>query len=120
MPATNRSSVVSTESTGDLAEPQVSDPHTVGFLLRYHRLTGEKAAIEMAKTTRKIRLGGVYDQVGFGLHRYSTDERWLLPHFEKMLYDQALFALANLNATVTDDPFFLASCKETLETSAGT
>ena len=97
--------------------PKFPTPHTVGFLLRYHRLTGEKAAIEMAKTTlRKIRLGGVYDQVGFGLHRYSTDERWLLPHFEKMLYDQALFALANLECyQVTDNPFFLASCKETLE-----
>ena len=97
--------------------PKFPTPHTVGFLLRYHRLTGEKTAIEMAETTlRKIRLGGVYDQVGLGLHRYSTDERWLLPHFEKMLYDQALFALANLEChQVTGDPFFLGSCKDTLE-----
>jgi len=97
--------------------PKFPTPHTLGFLLRYHHLTGEGKALEMVKTTlRKIRLGGVYDQVGLGLHRYSTDERWLLPHFEKMLYDQALFSLANLECyQVTGDPFFLSSCKDTLE-----
>ena len=55
--------------------PKFPTPHTLGFLLRYHHLTGEEEAVEMAaKTLRKIRLGGVYDQVGLGLHRYSTDE----------------------------------------------
>ena len=48
------------------------------------------------KTLQEIRFGGVYDQIGFGLHRYSTDKEWLLPHFEKMLYDQALLAIASL------------------------
>jgi uncharacterized protein YyaL (SSP411 family) len=97
--------------------PKFPTPHTLGLLLRHHQLTGEKHALDMVRTTlRKIRLGGVYDQVGLGLHRYSTDERWLVPHFEKMLYDQALFALANLECyQVTDDPFFLDSCKDTLE-----
>jgi uncharacterized protein YyaL (SSP411 family) len=97
--------------------PKFPTPHTLGFLLRYHHLTGEGNALEMVKTTlRKIRLGGVYDHIGLGLHRYSTDERWLVPHFEKMLYDQALFALANLECfQVTGDPFFLGSCKDTLE-----
>jgi hypothetical protein len=98
-------------------QPKFPTPHTLGFLLRYHHLTGEEKALEMVMTTLvKIRLGGVYDQVGLGLHRYSTDEKWLVPHFEKMLYDQALFALANLECfQVTDDPFFLGSCKDTLE-----
>ncbi len=97
--------------------PKFPTPHTLGFLLRYHQLTGEEEAVEMAaKTLRKIRLGGVYDQVGLGLHRYSTDERWLVPHFEKMLYDQALFSIANLEChLVTKDPFFLNACRDTLE-----
>ncbi len=61
------------------------------FLLRYNYLYGEKEALEMVeKTLRKIRQGGIYDQVGFGLHRYSTDPHWIVPHFEKMLYDQAM------------------------------
>jgi uncharacterized protein len=101
---------------GFSVRPKFPTPHTLGFLLRHHQLTGEKRALEMVTTTlREIRLGGVYDHVGLGLHRYSTDERWLVPHFEKMLYDQALFALANLECfQVTNDPFFLGSCKDTL------
>lgn len=101
---------------GFSVRPKFPTPLTLGFLLRHHQLTGEKKALEMVTTTlRKIRLGGVYDHVGFGLHRYSTDERWLVPHFEKMLYDQAFFALANLEChLVTNDPFFLDSCKDTL------
>jgi len=97
--------------------PKFPTPHTLGLLLRYHRFTGEKEAVEMVRTTlKKIRLGGVYDQVGLGLHRYSTDKEWLVPHFEKMLYDQALFALANLECyQVTGEPFFLHSCQDTLE-----
>ena len=97
--------------------PKFPTPHTLGLLLRYHRLTGEQQALKMVRTTlRKIRLGGVYDQVGLGLHRYSTDDKWLVPHFEKMLYDQALFAIANLECyQVSEDPFFLGSCKDTLE-----
>ncbi len=46
------------------------------------------------KTLRQMRLGGIFDQIGFGFHRYSTDAVWLVPHFEKMLYDQALLTLA--------------------------
>ncbi len=77
--------------------PKFPTAHNLSFLLRHHARTGEPKALRMVETTlRKIRLGGVYDHIGLGIHRYSTDERWLLPHFEKMLYDQALFALANL------------------------
>jgi uncharacterized protein YyaL (SSP411 family) len=75
--------------------PKFPTPHNVTFLLRYWRRSGDAAALEMAeKTLGAIRLGGVYDHVGFGFHRYSTDADWFVPHFEKMLYDQALLAIA--------------------------
>ena len=58
-------------------------------------------------TLRKIRLSGTYDQIGWGIHRYSTDSEWLLPHFEKMLYDQALFSIACLETfQITKNSFF--------------
>jgi len=61
------------------------------FLLRYWHRTGEPGALSMVRhTLTAMRRGGIYDHVGYGLHRYSTDERWFAPHFEKMLYDQAL------------------------------
>ena len=71
----------------------------------------------MVQTTlRKIRQGGIYDQIGFGIHRYSVDHEWLVPHFEKMLYDQALFAIANLECfQVTKDPFFERTVNEILD-----
>jgi hypothetical protein len=79
--------------------PKFPIPHQLMYLLRYGKRTGEPRAIEMAsQTLRAMRRGGIYDQIGFGFHRYSTDERWILPHFEKMLYDQALLALAHLEA----------------------
>ncbi|MFP6887852.1 MAG: DUF255 domain-containing protein, partial [Opitutales bacterium] len=68
--------------------PKFPTAHNLSFLLRYHSRTGEAKALRMVENTlEKIRLGGVYDHVGLGIHRYSTDERWFLPHFEKMLYD---------------------------------
>jgi uncharacterized protein YyaL (SSP411 family) len=75
--------------------PKFPTPHNLIFLTRYWHATGEPRALEMAEMTLiKMRLGGIYDQVGFGFHRYSTDEAWILPHFEKMLYDQALLIMA--------------------------
>jgi uncharacterized protein YyaL (SSP411 family) len=75
--------------------PKFPTPHNLRFLLRYWRRTGETKALEMVeRTLSAMRQGGVYDQVGFGFHRYSTDARWMLPHFEKMLYDQALLVMA--------------------------
>ena len=60
------------------------------FLLRYHRRTGDAEALELAVLTlERMAAGGIYDQVGGGFHRYSTERRWLIPHFEKMLYDNA-------------------------------
>ncbi len=79
--------------------PKFPTPHIMLFLLRYWKRSGDERALRMVETTlRNMRLGGVYDHVGFGFHRYSTDSEWLLPHFEKMLYDQALLALAHIEA----------------------
>jgi len=75
--------------------PKFPTPHNLMFLLRYWRRTGDEGVLGMVeKTLQGMRLGGIYDHVGFGFHRYSTDNRWFLPHFEKMLYDQALLAMA--------------------------
>ena len=78
----------------------------VEVLLRHHLRTGQPAALEMAlQTLRAMAAGGIYDQLGGGFHRYSVDERWLVPHFEKMLYDNALLARAYLDAwQLTHDP----------------
>ncbi len=75
--------------------PKFPSPHNFFFLLRYWKRTGDAQALHIVEHTLKnMRLGGIYDQIGFGFHRYSTDERWIVPHFEKMLYDQALMAMA--------------------------
>jgi uncharacterized protein len=87
------------------------------LLLRVHRRTGDAEALEMAtRTLEKMAAGGIYDQVGGGFHRYSTDERWLVPHFEKMLYDNALLAVAYAEAwQVTRRPDFARVLGETLD-----
>ena len=75
--------------------PKFPTPHNLLFLLRYWKRTGNEEALEMVeKTLIAMRRGGIYDHIGFGIHRYSTDSIWLVPHFEKMLYDQALVAIA--------------------------
>ena len=69
------------------------------LLLRHHRRTGDEQSLEMATLTlEQMAAGGMYDHVGGGFHRYSTDEQWLVPHFEKMLYDNALLTTAYLEA----------------------
>ncbi len=79
--------------------PKFPSPHNLLFLLRYWKRTEDKNALNMVENTLKaMRRGGIYDQIGFGFHRYSTDVNWLVPHFEKMLYDQALLALSYLEA----------------------
>ena len=75
--------------------PKFPAPHNLLFLLRHWRRTGRERALDMVtETLDAMRLGGIYDQVGGGFHRYSTDSRWVLPHFEKMLYDQAMHVMA--------------------------
>jgi uncharacterized protein YyaL (SSP411 family) len=79
--------------------PKFPAPHNLLFLLRYWKRGGNREALDMVeKTLQAMRRGGIYDHVGFGFHRYSTDSQWLVPHFEKMLYDQAMTAMAYTEA----------------------
>jgi len=96
--------------------PKFPMPHTVKFLLRHHFAAKNDKALEMAcKTLRAIRCGGIYDHLGGGIHRYSVDEKWLVPHFEKMLYDQALIVPAYLEAyQATGDAFYADAARDIL------
>jgi uncharacterized protein YyaL (SSP411 family) len=87
------------------------------MLLRIFRRTGEKEALRMAEfTLKRMAQGGLYDHLGGGFARYSTDRKWLIPHFEKMLYDNALLAQAYLEAyQVTGDPTYASIARETLD-----
>ena len=79
------------------SSPKFPTPPVLSLLLRQYARSGDPATLAMVeKTLTAMHLGGIYDQVGFGLHRYSTDREWLVPHFEKMLYDQALLSIALL------------------------
>ncbi len=79
--------------------PKFPRSHDLSFLLRYWKRTGEKKALGMVETTlTEMARGGIYDHLGGGFHRYSTDHQWHVPHFEKMLYDQALLAKTYLEA----------------------
>jgi uncharacterized protein YyaL (SSP411 family) len=79
--------------------PKFPSPHNLSFLLRYWKRTQSGKALEMAeKTLKAMRLGGIYDHLASGFHRYSTDPTWLIPHFEKMLYDQAMLVIAYAEA----------------------
>ena len=81
------------------ARPKFPSPHTLLFLLHYWKRTGDSEALAMVeKTLERMRRGGIHDQIGFGFHRYATDSQWLVPHFEKMLYDQALLLMAYTDA----------------------
>ena len=79
--------------------PKFPTAHNFLFLLRYWKKMGDARLLEMVeKTLSAMRLGGIYDHIGFGFHRYSTDREWLVPHFEKMLYDQAMISMAYIEA----------------------
>jgi uncharacterized protein YyaL (SSP411 family) len=79
--------------------PKFPTPHNLTFLLRWHRRNGESMALDMVeKGLEAMRRGGIFDQIGLGFHRYSVDKKWFVPHFEKMLYDQALLAMAYTEA----------------------
>ncbi len=89
-------------------------PQNFLFLLRYGEKDGHEKATEMTqKTLREMRKGGIYDHIGYGFHRYSTDRRWKLPHFEKMLYDQAMILMAYTEAWQVDpDPLYSKTVEE--------
>jgi uncharacterized protein YyaL (SSP411 family) len=88
--------------------PKFPRPVVFNFLLRYYATTNRQEALEMTlETLRAMANGGMHDQLGGGFHRYSVDERWFVPHFEKMLYDQAQLAISYLEAfQITHDPFY--------------
>ncbi|NWF95827.1 MAG: thioredoxin domain-containing protein [Candidatus Thorarchaeota archaeon] len=97
--------------------PKFPSPHNLMLLLRHWKRTGNDFALYMVdKTLREMRRGGVYDHLGGGFHRYATDALWRVPHFEKMLYDQAMMALACLEAyQATGTPLFASVVRETLD-----
>jgi uncharacterized protein YyaL (SSP411 family) len=87
------------ENGGFGTAPKFPMPHSYIFLLRYWSRTGNEDSLAIVeKSLQSMRLGGIWDHLGYGFHRYSTDAEWLLPHFEKMLYDQALLSLAYTEA----------------------
>ena len=96
--------------------PRFPAPHNLIFLLRYAHGTGKEPAYAMAeKTLHAMRQGGIFDQIGWGFHRYATDVAWAVPHFEKMLYDQALLAMAYTEAYLaTGREEFARTARETI------
>jgi uncharacterized protein YyaL (SSP411 family) len=94
--------------------PKFPMPLYIGFLLRFARMSGTTAPLPLVEQTLcMLRQGGIYDQLGFGFHRYATDRQWLVPHFEKMLYDQALIAVAYLETfQMTGNGFYLQVAEE--------
>ncbi|MGQ0791407.1 MAG: thioredoxin domain-containing protein [Nitrosopumilaceae archaeon] len=96
--------------------PKFPNSANLSFMLRYSKLSGISKFQEFAlKTLRKMAQGGIFDQLRGGFHRYSTDSRWLVPHFEKMLYDNALIPIVYAEAyQITKDPFYLEVVTKTL------
>ncbi|MBB6630898.1 thioredoxin domain-containing protein [Clostridium algidicarnis] len=88
--------------------PKFPSPHNLSYLLSYYKDTREKRALEMVEITLKsMYKGGIFDHIGFGFSRYSVDEKWLVPHFEKMLYDNALLAMAYIETyEITKDNIY--------------
>jgi len=97
--------------------PKFPPSMTLEFLMRYYKRTENKSALEIvANTCRKMASGGIYDHIGGGFHRYSVDAVWLVPHFEKMLYDNAQLARIYLHIfQITGEEFFKNKAMETLE-----
>ena len=94
--------------------PKFPTPHHLFFLLRYWNRTKNPYALTMVeRTLEHMRLGGIFDQVGYGFHRYATDRQWMIPHFEKMLYDQALLILLYTEAyQITHNYIYEQTAKE--------
>ena len=97
--------------------PKFPRPVALCFLLRYFARTGQRDALEMTlRTLRRMESGGIHDQLGGGFHRYSTGATWLVPHFEKMLYDQAQLAIVYTEAyQITHDRFYANTARSILD-----
>ncbi len=98
------------------SSPKFPTPHNIMFLLRYFKKSKKDKALRMIeKTLDSILLGGIRDHIGGGFHRYSTDRKWVLPHFEKMLYDQATISISLIETyQVTRDKKYIEACEDTL------
>ncbi|HRU84528.1 MAG: thioredoxin domain-containing protein [Christensenellales bacterium] len=96
--------------------PKFPTPHNILFLLSYFERFGDGGALDMAEhTLQSMYRGGIFDHVGYGFSRYSTDDKWLVPHFEKMLYDNALLAVCYLEAyRLTQNPLYKSVAEKTL------
>ena len=99
------------------SQPKFPSPHNLMFLLRYHRWTGEENALAMVTGTLDAMAdGGIYDHVGYGFSRYSVDRQWLVPHFEKMLYDNALLSITYTEAwQVTGKARYMTVSREIMD-----
>jgi uncharacterized protein len=97
--------------------PKFPRPVIFNFLLRYYARTGDQAALQMTlHTLHAMAAGGIHDHLGGGFHRYSVDAKWRVPHFEKMLYDQAQLAIAYLQAyQITHDPLYAGTVRDILD-----
>ena len=97
--------------------PKFPNASNLSFMFRYSKLSGISRFQKFALLTlKKMAKGGIFDQIGGGFHRYSTDARWLVPHFEKILYDNALLPIVYSEAyQITKDPFFRSIVKKTLD-----
>ena len=97
--------------------PKFPNAANISFLFRYAKMANLSKFNEFAlKTLKKMAKGGIFDQIGGGFHRYSTDTKWLVPHFEKMLYDNALMPVNYCEAyQITKDPFYLDVLQKTLD-----
>jgi uncharacterized protein len=96
--------------------PKFPSPHNLFFLLRYYHVTGNRSALNMVeKTLQAMAEGGIYDHIGFGFARYATDREWLVPHFEKMLYDNALLVMAYTECyQITKNPLYQKIIENTI------
>jgi hypothetical protein len=105
------------ENGGFVGAPKFPSPHNLLFLLVYHRRRGDRDCLEMAeRTLTQMLRGGLFDHIGGGFCRYSTDERFLVPHFEKMLYDNALLILAYCEAySITRKKLYLLAAERTAD-----
>ena len=115
--AVNLLQVADTNYGGFGQAPKFPNAANLSFMFRYSKLSGITKFQEFAlMTLKKMAKGGIFDQIGGGFHRYSTDARWLVPHFEKMLYDNALLPIVYAEAyQITKDPFYLDVVTKTLD-----
>ena len=102
------------QNGGFTQKPKFPTPQNILFLLRHYAFTNEEESLKMAeKTLIQMYRGGIWDHIGFGFSRYATDQRWLIPHFEKMLYDNALLLIAYAEAyQITKNPVYKTTAEQ--------